>query len=101
MGALRVDVSMAYGDGIIQSSISEIYIYRMQSMNDTNDVLEYYASRVPPDDLETVEERSFTDPAISTIITTPHVKFMHKYSDGAELCLARAIIALEEAGMNV
>lgn len=102
MGALNAIIMITDDSGYqVGKPISEIYIYRTQQLVDTDDVYEYYAMRIPPNEVETVEMRTLMDYNSVVEIATPHVKFMHKYSDGAELCIARAIIALQEAGMNV
>jgi len=104
MGALRMKLGLTYDSGVTNGHISDIYIWRNEIQNSPNDTMTYYAARVAPDmvEYETVEGLNFMGSAqIHKYITTPHVTFNHKHSDGAEICLARAILALQEAGMNV
>ena len=101
---LKVKVQLAdeLGD-TSPRSLSDIYIFSPENgIGDRyDDSYQYYAARVPPAELEYMELRTLIDYSSVKEITTPHVRFMHKPSDGVEICVARAIIALEEAGMNV
>ena len=105
MGALKYEIILATDAGSSTSLISELYVWRVDILEDEDGWYEYYAMRVPPNgvQMETVEEHTLTRTTAVhyQYITTPHVKFKHRYSDGAEICMARAILALQEAGMNV
>ena len=104
MGALyvKLGISNDYGNNV--KEISTVFIWRADAKTNDDDTLTYFASRVAPADIdyEYVDDINFMGTTTThSYISTPHVTFNHKYSDGAEICLARAILALQEAGMNV
>lgn len=104
MGALRARATLTEDNGVPVHALSDIFIWRTDHVgNGTVDdaTFEYYATRVPPAGVEIVEDSTLDGRILERAVTSPHVKFMHRYNDGAELCIARAIIALQEAGMNV
>lgn len=101
MGALRfrVDIVDEWGTAPKMPMISELYIWRSEHKGDGVG-LKYYASRRPPADQEYEEQTNFTGVTYIRHYTNA-VEFYHDYDDGAELCVARAILALKEAGLNV
>ena len=99
MGALKVGLDIVDSYGTTLTTIQELYIFRTAKLEDISGVYEYYVTLVPNASLEWVNERAFTDNVEQASLATPHAKFLHKYDDGAELCAARAIIALKDAGM--
>jgi hypothetical protein len=104
MGALTAQVMLTGDGGGYIKAVSEIYIWRTDHIGSgtiDDATFEYYATRVPPAGVEIVEDSTLDGRILERAVTSPHVKFMHRYNDGAELCIARAIIALQEAGMNV
>ncbi len=105
MGALRARATLTEDNGVPVKDLSDIYIWRTDHIGSgpvDDATFEYYATRVPPAHVDRVEDMmTLTGKVVNSSVTTPHVKFMHRYNDGAELCIARAIIALQEAGMNV
>lgn len=100
MGALRymIDLTDDYGN-TRSPSITTLHIWRSEEKGDGVG-LKYYASRQPPAEAEYVEEANLTGVTYVRHYTNA-VEFYHDYDDGAELCVARAILALKEAGLNV
>ena len=102
MGTLDYSLGISDSSGRRQSHITNLYIWRNESMKQTGDTLHYYASRTPPANLEYSEYRTLIG-AVTHIQYRGDdvVEFEHTHSDGAELCVARAILALQGAGLNV
>lgn len=70
----------------------------------SNQPMEFVASRTPPDELEYVDEFYFANDQPLRILTTPVAYFSHDADEndlesGRELLIARAIVALREAGI--
>ena len=105
MGTLAAFIKLTDDDGRIGKHISGMFIWRAEPLLHDDDVLTYNVSRKPPADIdwEVVEEMTLIggDNIQHTYPTEPIYQFKHKYSDGAELCIARAILALQEKGMNL
>lgn len=106
MGALynSIKLSTDYGKIPGGAPITDMFIWREGPVN-TDGTAEYYVSRGAPKDysVEKVEEYSLTGPLINydyKIRTHPAYKFTHTYSDGAEICVARAILALHAEGLT-
>ena len=102
MGTLYYNVGIADTKGNPINGITGLFIWRKTSLTNKDDVLTYYASRTPPDliEYEYVDDITFSGTTQHKYPTVPVVEFEHKYSDGAELCVARAILALQEKGLN-
>jgi hypothetical protein len=106
MGTLHYRLDTTKDNGMpVGNGITDLFIWRAEPKQHNDDVLHYYAARVPPEQItwETVEDISFMDLNRKPLTYPSHpiVEFDHKYSDGAELCIARAILALQEKGMNL
>lgn len=102
MGTLSYEIKLTDNDGNPRVAVSGLYIWRNESMQQTGDTLHYYASRTPPAELEYSDDLTLTSLVTGRIYRGDEVvEFDHTYSDGAELCVARAILALKEAGLNV
>jgi hypothetical protein len=105
MGALRAHLTITDNHGRPTQGISEIFIWREEAKTNDDDVLTYYAARMSPEEFsyntESIDVRTFaeSDTDSSYEVKPPHVTFRHKYSEGAEICVARAILALEAEGI--
>jgi hypothetical protein len=77
-----------------------MYIWRTEAVAEDG-WAEYYVTRQPPDYVEIITDSTMDGSVYNQIIVDKHAKFKHRYDDGAEICTARAILALEEAGLNV
>lgn len=101
MGTLKSKITLTDAHGRNQRYVSNTYIWRDEIEPDSEGFLTYYAARIPPAEVDYTEDRTWGGRVVIRHIDTPHVTFQHRYSDGAEICVARAILALHEAGMNV
>ena len=100
MGTLAARIALTPDDGSWpRYDLSSMYIWREESKEHDDDTLTYNVARLPPEAIEWEEEVSytFTETITHRHTNTPIIQFRHKYSDGAELCVARAILALHEA----
>lgn len=105
MGVLYYELNLGNDHGALAKPITQLFIWREEGLMHEDDWLTYKASRTAPGRLtyETFEDMTFAGNVVNrrTYPVQAVVTFQHKHSDGAELCIARAILALQEAGHNV